>query len=493
MPDTYETIQEALDAASDGDTITCTPGKYSIAAPLMFSGKAVTLRADPEAPEGSDTIVVMSQTPVDPQAGSVAVFAHGETASTRMEGFLLTGGTGTDDGDGARNGGAIVCRNGASPVIVDCVISANSAGGGQGGGIYCIDGANPLIENCTLSMNIAQTGGGIAADGAAPQVRGCIITSNHAEAGAGVNFVNKAAASVSRCMITGNYGLFNGGGVNCTDAACSLINCIISGNLTDGTGGALFGWNRAECVVTNCTITGNRAGYENGLSIHTSDLTLINTIVWNHEGGELAHDNSSKVLVSYCCIAGDSVFEGEGTIASDPLLVRQGIYDFSRFAVRTIGGQAYHFPDFVVLDGDIRLVAASPCIDAGISTAAVGEDFFGTVRPQGDGADIGAFESTGPLPDAVFRRGDGNADGIIDLADSIYILSYLFAGGPEPFCMDTFDANDDGSVNLADAVVLLDLLFGASVDLPEPFSACGSDPTPDGLRCYSFPPCMPGF
>jgi hypothetical protein len=90
---------------------------------------------------------------------------------------------------------------------------------------------------------------------------------------------------------------------------------------------------------------------------------------------------------------------------------------------------------------------------------------------------------------AEFRRGDANTDRTINIVDAIFILSYLCSSGSTPSCLDTADANDDGAVNIADAIAVLSYLFDAAGDLPEPFGACGVDPTEDELGCSSFPPC----
>ncbi len=90
---------------------------------------------------------------------------------------------------------------------------------------------------------------------------------------------------------------------------------------------------------------------------------------------------------------------------------------------------------------------------------------------------------------ALFFRGDANADGNVNIADAVYILSYLFAGAPAPPCPDAADANDDGTLDIADAVAVLNHLFSGSGELPEPFGTCGGDPTADQLGCTSFPPC----
>ena len=56
-------------------------------------------------------------------------------------------------------------------------------------------------------------------------------------------------------------------------------------------------------------------------------------------------------------------------------------------------------------------------------------------------------------------------------------------------CNDCGDSNDDGIINIADPVKILAVLFGGGGALPEPFTECGEDPSPDTLGCISFDPC----
>ena len=86
-------------------------------------------------------------------------------------------------------------------------------------------------------------------------------------------------------------------------------------------------------------------------------------------------------------------------------------------------------------------------------------------------------------------RGDGNADGAVDIGDPIACLDYLFASGEEPGCGDAADANDDGTIDIADAVATLSYLFGGGAPPPDPFDDCGADSTDDGLDCARFIPC----
>lgn len=94
------------------------------------------------------------------------------------------------------------------------------------------------------------------------------------------------------------------------------------------------------------------------------------------------------------------------------------------------------------------------------------------------------------LPATPFRRGDTNGDGQFDVADPIFGIMYLFAGGAPPLCEDAGDANDDGSLDVADAIHLLNALFesGPLPAAPGPID-CGIDPTSDGLDCASAPAC----
>jgi hypothetical protein len=59
----------------------------------------------------------------------------------------------------------------------------------------------------------------------------------------------------------------------------------------------------------------------------------------------------------------------------------------------------------------------------------------------------------------VTFRGDANKDGLINIADVVYLVTYLFLYGPAPDPLWLGDANCDGVVNIADAVYLVTYLF----------------------------------
>ena len=97
-----------------------------------------------------------------------------------------------------------------------------------------------------------------------------------------------------------------------------------------------------------------------------------------------------------------------------------------------------------------------------------------------------------PLPvQAPFIRGDGNADGLFDIGDAIYLLDYLFAStGPVP-CEAAADSNGDALIDVADAVFTLEALFAGGSNPPHPYPGCGleSETNPDHLECQSYGVC----
>ena len=94
-----------------------------------------------------------------------------------------------------------------------------------------------------------------------------------------------------------------------------------------------------------------------------------------------------------------------------------------------------------------------------------------------------------PLLATDFVRTDANADGAVNIADPVFTLGYLFAGGVAPTCNDAADANDDGSLNISDPTFTLIFLFSGGVAPPAPYPDCGADPTNDDVDCASFERC----
>ncbi len=55
--------------------------------------------------------------------------------------------------------------------------------------------------------------------------------------------------------------------------------------------------------------------------------------------------------------------------------------------------------------------------------------------------------------------GDANSDGIVDVADLIYLINYLYRGGLPPNPVSLGDFNEGGEVNIGDVIALVNYLF----------------------------------
>ncbi len=55
--------------------------------------------------------------------------------------------------------------------------------------------------------------------------------------------------------------------------------------------------------------------------------------------------------------------------------------------------------------------------------------------------------------------GDANGDELVDVGDVVYLINYLFKGGPAPIPWEAGDANSDGMVDVGDVVYLINYLF----------------------------------
>jgi hypothetical protein len=209
VPLDYPTIQQAINAASDGCTILVSSGTYT--ENIYFSGKAITVKGAGSSgvcgcpQEGSNKVTINGM-----YLGSVVTFNSGETRNSILEGFTITNGY-------APEGAGIFIEN-ASPTIKDCVIHENTAyengGVSYGGGIY-ISGssASPLIFNNLIVNNSATSqwasskGGGIyITNGAGPTVENCTIADNTSNyvGGGGIHVSSDSSPDIIDSIIWNN-------------------------------------------------------------------------------------------------------------------------------------------------------------------------------------------------------------------------------------------------------------------------------------------------
>ncbi len=63
-----------------------------------------------------------------------------------------------------------------------------------------------------------------------------------------------------------------------------------------------------------------------------------------------------------------------------------------------------------------------------------------------------------------FLCGDANSDQTINVGDAVFLISYVFSGGPAPNPLEAGDANCDGQVNVGDAVYLIAYVFSGGAE-----------------------------
>jgi parallel beta-helix repeat protein len=301
VPEDYPTIQGAIDASANGDTIIVRPGTY--VENIDFIGKAITLQSD----KGADATIIDGG-----QAGSVASFENNEGPDSVLAGFTITNGTGTfykiSAGHWTNVGGGVFCVE-SSPIVKQNIIKENITD--YGGGVGCWHSASPeLLEN-TIAGNKADSGGGICCgESVSALIKGNKIFENDAVVGGGF-YIRLAMPEVIGCLISGNTA-FEGAGIYCQyGSSPTLINNILSRNEAqfEGAGAIVYD---AEMTVINSTIAYNSSAIKGGGFSCTSDanLTLTNCILADNtapEGPELwiGHAyNPSTASISYSLLKG---------------------------------------------------------------------------------------------------------------------------------------------------------------------------------------------
>jgi len=189
VPDNFPTIQSALDAATDGDTVILSDGLYSGIGNknLSFQGKAILLRSQ----NGPITCVIDCE-----NDGRAFLFNKGESAASVVDGLTIT------RGSIFGGGGAIYCYR-SSPTISNCVITGNSSSG-FGGAIACAYSSFPSIHNCEISGNSSSLGGAIyCSASSSPHISGSTISDNSADSG-GAIYSRTAAPSITNSILWNN-------------------------------------------------------------------------------------------------------------------------------------------------------------------------------------------------------------------------------------------------------------------------------------------------
>ncbi len=385
VPGDYASIQAAVDAACDGDSVVIAPGTY-LESGIDFAGKPLVVRGvDPEDP------AIVAATIVDGQGGGpIFLFQSSEDGASQLQGLTIQNGA-------ADQGAGIYCGNGATPHISHCWLRNNHAVA-DGGGAFCND-VRAEFRNCRFEANSAVYGGGAGARAGDPIFIDCEFVGNTASSGGGY-FNSGGEDQLLRCSFVGNDASYEGGGV-ALGSNTNMVACTFVDNGAKQGGGISFNTARWPVATRNCVLSGNHAE-EHGAAIYgaSSVLTLDHfTVVDNYGAPEAVY------CINYAqerTVAVNSIFWNDGL---DELYVWDDQLDVTYSDIqggRSGDGNIDAEPNLRNARGFVAVPwPGSPCIDSGTGDAD-GVDWL-EIHPV-----YGQFN--GPAPDMGAYGGPGDTD-----------------------------------------------------------------------------------
>jgi hypothetical protein len=195
VPADHQTIQAAIDAASDGDMVLVADGTYKGEGNknIDFKGKELTVQSE----NGPEKTIIDCE-----NDGRGFYFHSGELADAFVSGFTITNGYTRDQGGG-------IYVNNSTPTITNCIIINNTASShsnnSQGGGIYFGNAGSPTIANTVIMRNKSDyEGGGLYIYNASPYIINTTITRNVAVNGGGLYVRYKPIPTLYNCILWGN-------------------------------------------------------------------------------------------------------------------------------------------------------------------------------------------------------------------------------------------------------------------------------------------------
>jgi hypothetical protein len=326
----FDAIQEAIDAAVNGDTVLVVRGVYTGAGNkrLDFDGKAITVRS-----EGEPRWCTIHCE----EDGWAVHFRDGETADTVLDGLRIR------DACADEESVAAVACIGASPTIVNCVIeenhctglvcglssavirnctiAENTASAGYAAGVTLAAGGVTL-EDCTIARNVGMSCGGVALSTGHHALLRCTITGNVAipfNAGAGGVDVARADVTIEDCDITGNIGGYYGGGIRADNSNLVITGCRVVGNTSTLLGGGITLY-LDSTLMRGCDISDNYSHAAGGIAgidtyLRVVDCMIAHNAAESYGGGMSVSDNT--VLIDRCTVVSNLSHSSGGGISHD--------------------------------------------------------------------------------------------------------------------------------------------------------------------------------
>lgn len=468
VPDDYSTIQQAVEAAGQGDTVLVRPGLYE--SDLDFTGRS--LRIVSVAGPSATTIESLNDT--QPVA-SIKLLGD---ESVLLEGFTVVQGRYLHPALLIR-GGSVTIRDCDFPTING--VAAIDAGGAEVQLERCRIWGHQLairatstrltLRDCEISDGLGAVPPGIWTNGPYTELDRCLFRSNRVLAASylpGATIAQSGGQLIARdCVFEFNSAQL--GGAIALNCEARITRCRFSGNLAHVIGGAILAVGAADVTLRDCLFDANRAMQGGALGLqHEARVGAVNSVFvenWAQAHGALAAVADSAGLALASCTANhpdlpvasrvldvgrdagvgvvNSVLWGDA--ASEQIGgAGQAVVMFSdvRGGAPGVGNIS---ADPLFADVELRLAAGSPCIDAGSETEAEGitQDRDGCPRVVGAGIDLGAHEWRCP--------GDLDGDAAVSMADVEMLLSRFGEDGRA--CEG--DLTGDGHVDLSDLGALL--------------------------------------
>jgi len=255
----FDEIQEAIDAAVDGDQILVFPGTYG---PIDFGGKDLVIRST-----GGPTLTTIDASTTGLPAARLAME---EPPTALLHGFTLTGGTG----------------------VADDTLTVS-----VGGGVYVGRQSEARISGNVITGNAADTGAGIGVVAAGPHIYGNVVRENTGATGAGGVLVFSPAGETLETSLSCNDVRANIGGTVggvLIDGLAAVRNNVVHGNTGDR--GGVFLALAADGVFENNTITANESdpGNAAGVQVAGPDMPAVgNLVAYNQVGVGVVHNQAA--------------------------------------------------------------------------------------------------------------------------------------------------------------------------------------------------------
>ena len=216
VPEDYVTIQAAIDAAENGDSVLIAPGTYGGDGNTNVSLRGKRLLISGQDPN-AETLIDVENT------GRAFTLQMGEPEGTRITRLTF-----------------FRCR---------------APGAGDGGAILVSD-ATVRIEECVFRQDGAGRGGAVWIERGSAEISDCIFEGNVADEGGAVGIAD-ADVTITRSVFYTNWGVSIGGALWSERGQLALEQCTCVNNLANQTGSVLGAYAQSLVTINRSIVAAN--------------------------------------------------------------------------------------------------------------------------------------------------------------------------------------------------------------------------------------------